>query len=322
MRNGKGPLPMQRRRLGNTDIEVSEIAFGAWQLGNADDWDTMEDPTAHRLIAAAIDAGVNLFDTAPNYASTRSEVLLGDALAGKRHDVVLVSKFGHRPEGPKDFSVDWFWPSLEASLKRLRTDYLDVYLLHSPDAALYQGTDPIWNALEEARTQGKIRYYGASLDLADEIEACLANTRSHVIEILFNIFHQDARRAFQTVRSQGTGTIVKVPLDSGWLTGRFDANSHFTGVRSRWRPDQIARRASLVDELTWLTADGAPLARKALGFLLAYDEVSCVIPGMRTLKQLKENLSAAGHSVSPSERQRLEDFWDGFTRSGLHLLPW
>ena len=313
---------MRRRKLGKTGLDVSEISFGAWQLGNADDWEAMDDTTAHALVAAALDQGVNLFDTAPNYAATNSERILGEALVGKRDQVVLVSKFGHRPEGPKDFSVDWFHESLAASLKRLRTDFLDVLLLHNPPEPVYQGTDPIWEELEKAKASGMIRHYGASLDFVDEIEACLNNTGSEVLEIFFNILHQDVRRAFPLVRERRPGVIVKIPLDSGWLTGRLDASSAFTGIRARWSPEQVARRAELVGRLDWLAAGGVPLARKALAFVLSYDEVSCVIPGMRDRDQLRMNLEAAGDSLTDGEKMRLENFWVDFTDNGSDLLPW
>jgi aryl-alcohol dehydrogenase-like predicted oxidoreductase len=235
---------------------------------------------------------------------------------------VLVSKFGHTPEGPKEFTVDWFWDSLDGSLERLRTDYLDVLLLHNPPAGMYAGTDPLWAAMEQARAQGKIRHYGASLDFATEVEKCLVNTRSEVLEILFNVFHQDVRRSFATIREHGAGTIVKVPLDSGWLTGRFDRSSRFLGIRSRWTEEEIAQRAELVSRIAWLTADGSELAHKAIGFLLSYDEVSCVIPGTRTLDQLRSNAAAAGLRLPPDERSRLEELWDEVTEGGSRLLPW
>jgi aryl-alcohol dehydrogenase-like predicted oxidoreductase len=313
---------MRRRKLGKTGLDVSEVSFGAWQLGNADDWEAMDDATAHALVAAALNHGVNLFDTAPNYAATNSERILGEALVGKRDQVVLVSKFGHRPEGPKDFSVGWFHESLAASLKRLRTDYLDVLLLHNPPASMYQGTDPLWDELKKAKDAGRIRHYGASLDFADEIESCLENTDSEVLEIFFNILHQDVRRAFPLVREKGTGLIAKIPLDSGWLTGRFDADSRFSGIRARWSREQVARRAELVGRLDWLTADGSPLAHKALAYVLSYEEVGCAIPGIRNLDQLISNLDAVGQSLTEEERSRLELFWDEFTDRGTDLLPW
>jgi aryl-alcohol dehydrogenase-like predicted oxidoreductase len=313
---------MNRRPLGKTGIQVSEIGFGAWQLCNDDSWGRMDEQTARRLVHEAVDGGINLFDTAPNYAHTASESVLGAALHDRRDRVVLVSKFGHTPEGATEFSVDWFWESLDGSLGRLRTDYLDVLLLHNPPMEMYAGTDPLWEALEQARALGKIRHYGASLDLASEVEDCLANTGSEVLEIFFNIFHQDVRRSFATIREHGAGTIAKVPLDSGWLTGRFDAESRFEGIRSRWTREEIARRADLVSRIGWLVADGSKLAHKAIGYLLSYDEVSCVIPGTRTLDQLNSNLAAAACRVSPSDRARLEAFWDEITNDGARLLPW
>ena len=313
---------METRRLGKTGLVVSEIGFGAWQLGNDDDWEGMDERSALDLVAAACDRGVNLFDTAPNYAATGSERLLGKALVGRRHDVVLVSKFGHPPTGPKDFAVERFVESLEASLRRLRTDYLDVLLLHNPPPEMYDGADPLWEALARAREQGKIRHYGASLDFAAEIEACLANTGSEVLEVLFNILHQDARRAFPLARAADAGIIAKVPLDSGWLTGRFDAQSRFAGIRSRWSREQIVRRAALVDQLRWLATDRMSLATAALAYVLAYDEVGCVIPGIRTREQLEVNTTAAGMAMSRPDKERLESFWDTFTDGGRELLPW
>lgn len=313
---------MNKRLLGSTGLEVSEIGFGAWQLCNSDSWGGMNEKTALRLIDEAIDGGINLFDTAPNYAATQSERVLGKALKSRRDKVVLVSKFGHTPKGPKEFTVAWFWKSLDASLGRLQTDYLDVLLLHNPPSEMYAGKDPVWAALEDARAQGKIRHYGASLDLAAEVEDCLANTGSEVLEVLFNVFHQDVRRAFAKVRERQAGIITKVPLDSGWLTGRFDANSRFEGIRSRWSAEEIAQRADLVSSIQWLVEDGSELAHKAIGYLLSYDEVGCVIPGIRTLQQLESNLAATQYRLTPDEREKLEVFWDRFTENGSKLLPW
>jgi aryl-alcohol dehydrogenase-like predicted oxidoreductase len=301
---------------------VSEIGYGAWQLCNNDSLGGMDEQTALRLIDQAIDGGINLFDTAPNYAEANSERILGRALQSRRDSVVLVSKFGHTPEGPKDFSVDWFWKSLEGSLGRLRTDYLDVLLLHNPPSEMYAGKDPLWEALEEAQGQGKIKHFGASLDFATEVRDCLANTNSQVLEVLFNVFHQDVRYAFDAVRQQEVGVIAKVPLDSGWLTGRFDANSRFEGIRSRWTEEEVAQRAKLVSDIRWLVADGSELAHKAIAFLLAYDEVSCVIPGMRTQQQLESNLVAAQCRLSPDEQTKLESYWDRLTENGSNLIPW
>ena len=313
---------MHHRRLGRTELQVSEVGFGAWQLGNDDSWGGMSDTAAHELVAKAIEGGINLFDTAPNYAKTNSERLLGEALQGKRDQIVLVSKFGHRPDGASDFSADGFWQSLHASLDRLKTDHLDVMLVHSPPAYVLNGGHEIWGAMQQARDQGKIRFYGASIDFANEVQETLDTTDAQVLEVLFNVLHQDVRLAFDRVRRDDVGIIVKVPLDSGWLSGRFDAQSQFEGIRARWSQDDIRQRAELIGRLQWLTADGQPLAKKALAYLLSYQEVSCVIPGVRSLNQLQTNLLAAGTRLNPDEREKLEQFWDDFTHQGRDLLPW
>jgi aryl-alcohol dehydrogenase-like predicted oxidoreductase len=319
---GERKRTMNKRNLGSTGLSVSEISFGAWQLGNDDSWERMSSGLAERLVHAALDAGVNLFDTAPNYGGGESERLLGEALAGRRGKVVLVSKFGHRVDGPKDFSVDRFDERLDASLERLRTGYLDVLLLHNPPFEIYEGTDPIWEALEKAQRAGKIRHYGASLDFASEAEDCLRNTGSEVLEVFFNILHQDIRKAFPLVREKNAGIIAKIPLDSGWLTGKYTAETRFVGVRSRWSEEDITRRAELVSRLGWLTADGSELACKAIAYLLSYEEVGCVIPGIRTMEHLRSNIEAAHCPITAEERRRLEEFWEEFTCGGKDMLCW
>jgi len=313
---------MKIRRLGKTELQISEVGYGAWQLGPSDFWGEMADTEAHALVHCALDMGCTLFDTAPNYADTHSERLLGEALKGRRDKVVLVSKFGHVPGGDADFSEEWMWQSLHDSLKRLQTDYLDIFMLHSPPPECRNGGHPIWDAMRKARDQGKIRFYGASVDYAHEMRECLETSDAQVLEVLFNILHQDARRAFDLVRRDDVGILTKVPLDSGWLSGKYNAQSTFTGVRARWMPEQIQQRATLVDQLDWLTEDGSTLSQKALAYLLSYPEVGSVIPGARSIAQLKANFGANGSKLLSGDRKKLEDAWQSYTHEGKNLLPW
>jgi aryl-alcohol dehydrogenase-like predicted oxidoreductase len=313
---------MKMRPLGKTGLVVSEISFGGWQIGNDDSWEGMDEKTALALVTAALEGGITLFDTAPNYGAGESQRIIGKALEGHREDIVLVSKFGHPPVGEKDFSVDLFEAELGESLERLRTDHLDVLLLHNPPEEMFEGTDPLWESLEKAKSDGSIRHYGASLDFAREAEACLNNTGSEVLEVFFNILHQDVRSAFPLIREKGTGIICKIPLDSGWLTGKYNKDSSFDGIRSRWSDGDIARRAELVSRLGWLTDDGSELWRKAFAYLLSYEEVSCLIPGIRAMKHLETNIASSGSSLEPEQRERLERFWEEFTGGGRDLLPW
>lgn len=313
---------MNYRRLGKTELKVSDIGFGAWQLGNNDQWGGMDDTTAYQLVAEALDRGCNLFDTAPNYAQTNSERLLGETLRGVRQEVVLVSKFGHRPEGGTDYSAEAFEESLHGSLERLKTDYLDVVLVHSPPLEVLNGQHPIWEAMKKARTEGKVRFYGASTDYAFEVRETLETSDAQVLELLFNVLHQDVRLAFDQVRANDVGVITKVPLDSGWLGGKYNAQTVFDGVRQRWSQADVEQRAALVEQLAWLPTADRNLAQQSLAYLLSYDEVSSVIPGIRSQAQLDANFGATGQRLSAADRARLETFWDGFTDKGTHLLPW
>lgn len=321
--NNDARAHMLRRPLGKTGIAVSEIGFGSWQLGSSAQWGAMRDSEALSLVHTALDRGVNLFDTAPNYAATNSEKLLGRALQGHRQEAVLVSKFGHLPDSEEtDFSVRGFWDSLHQSLKRLRTDYLDVYLAHSPPQSLLNADDVLWDALAEAKNQGKLRHFGASVDRAVEIEAAASIPGLGVLEVLFNMLQQDARRAFPVAKARDIGIITKVPLDSGWLGGSYTRQSRFAGVRSRWSEADIHQRADILDRLRLLLPEEPALPQQALAFILSYDAVSTVIPGCRSTTQLVSNCSAAGTRLSADLLSRVEALWAEFTQDGKHPLPW
>lgn len=302
---------MKMRPLGSTGIQVSEIGFGAWQLGNDQDWGVMPDSEAIRLVHRAIDEGCNFFDTAPNYGSGKSEQLLGEALKGRRGQVVINTKFGHTPEGQHDFSKEGLIRSLEKSLKQLQTDYIDSILLHNPPFDLLNGekTD-VYEELDRLRKEGKIRAYGVSVDSSREIEEVIRTTKSQVLEVLFNIFHQETAKAFPIANEKGVGLIVKVPLDSGWLSGKYNALSQFDGIRNRWSKEVIERRFELLQKLAFLTEDGSSLIHQALRFVLAFDEVSTVIPGIKNNAQLEENLSASGVALSYELKEKLVKFWE------------
>jgi aryl-alcohol dehydrogenase-like predicted oxidoreductase len=128
-------------------------------------------------------------------------------------------------------------------LRRLRTDYVDVLLLHNPPVKLMDGTRaPRYEEMERLKAEGKLRGYGVSLGYSRDLKTVLETTRSGAIEVTFNVFHQEPRAAFRCARERGVGLIVNVPLDSGWLSGKFRGDSRFTGVRRRWSPDVITRR--------------------------------------------------------------------------------
>lgn len=284
---------MRYREFGSTGLTVSEIGLGAWQLGNRKDWNGPDEAESLAIVDAALDAGVTFFDTAPGYADGHSERLLGLALRGHRDRAVLCTKFGHTPEGT-DFSAGALRGSVERSLRRLGTDVLDIVLMHSPPPELCDGgLVPHYGILEDLKRDGLIRAYGASLDWPQDIDMVLATTDSKALEIYLSVFHQETWEATERAGAAGAGSVVKVALESGWLTGRYDASSTFIGVRSRWTPPEVRRRAALTARFLELVPEGWTPVQTALRFVLANSGVSTVIPGTRSIAQLTANLEAA-----------------------------
>ncbi|OJF94560.1 aldo/keto reductase [Alkalibacterium sp. 20] len=311
---------MKKRMMGNTGIELSEVGFGAWQLGNETDWGRMADEDAIGLVHEALDADCNFFDTAPNYGVGKSEEILGKALKGKRNQVVISSKCGHHTDDVQSFEPEKLLESVEGSLKRLNTDYLDSLLLHNPPFSALDQNSPQFKMLEKLKKQGKIRAYGASVDTAKEINALLDKTDSQIIEVMFNVFYQEPLPAMKRAYEEGVGLIVKVPLDSGWLTGKYDADSTFTGIRSRWSKEDIKKRAELVDKVRGIIGEDQSMVRIALQYILSFKEISTVIPGARNSQQLQQNLSASKDLLSEDMLQALKGLWIEEIKG--QPLPW
>ena len=223
---------------------------------------------------------------------------------------MINSKFGHHPDNTLNFNSQKIRSSVENSLLRLKTDYLDSILLHNPPFEILTGSTNHFDVLESLRQEGKIRAYGASVDSAREMDELIRNTESQVIEVMFNIFHQEPRRAFKLAAEKNVGLIVKVPLDSGWLSGKYDENSVFTDIRSRWDQEQLMKRAELLPELKEMLEPGESLVQLALRYILYYQEVSTVIPGNKNLEQLIENLSASDKSIPIEKAEKIEEIWE------------
>lgn len=292
--------------------KASVIGFGAWQLGNAADWKGMTDQEAVQLVHRAIDEGVNFFDTAPGYGRGNSELLLGKALKkAKRESLVINTKFGHHSDGHSDFSHNVIRESIEGSLRRLDTDYIDSVLLHNPPSELLKDEgNAQYEVLEQLKAEGKILAYGASLDTKDDMLTFLNHTKGQVIEAFFNILHQDVRYAFALAKQKDVKIIAKIPLDSGWLSGKYHRDSVFEGVRSRWSREDIITRAELVDQLRSLPQEGQSLSQLALSYCLAYEAVTTVIPGNSDVDQLRINISALNYPMDQRTVQWLEMFYE------------
>lgn len=301
---------------------VSEIGLGAWQLGNNSGWQSMSEKEALELVEKSLEYGINFFDTAPNYGRGSSEERLGKALKGvDRNKIVINTKFGHSDSGITNYNSNYIRESLEGSLKRLQVDYVDSLIIHSPPVEYLDGTkNDHYEILERLIEEGKIKAYGASLDTYESMQLLMNTTNAGVIEAFFNILHQDAARAFELAQEKGVGIIAKIPLDSGWLSGKYNAESTFNDVRKRWSKQDIQTRALLVDSVKKIVDAKDNLAQKAISFCLGYEAVSTVIPGNINIAQLTNNVESINNPISRKIIKKLEEFYSNEVEP--LQLPW
>lgn len=301
---------------------VSEIGLGGWQLGHNSGWSNMTEDEAVKLVEKSLDYGINFFDTAPNYGHGSGEERLGKALKGEdRSKIVINTKFGHTHTGTLNFSSNYIRESLEGSLRRLQVDYLDSLIIHNPPSGYLDGNNnDHYEILEQLIDEGKIKAYGASLDTYEDMKLLMDTTNAKVIEAFFNILHQDALRAFDMAKEKGVDIIAKIPLDSGWLSGKYNSESTFDDIRSRWSSHDIKTRAYLVKRVKDIVQSKHNLAQKAISFCLAYDAITTVIPGNVNADQLRMNVASADHPMSIELVKKLEKFYHDEVKD-LNL-PW
>ena len=313
---------MKLRPFGNTGMNVSEIGLGAWQLANPD-WGVDSKSEGLRIIQKSLEAGCNFFDTAPGYGGGRSEELLGEGLKSVRKDIIICTKFSHyNADGERDFDAANIRTVLDGSFRRLQTDYVDILLLHNPPRELMDGhvvPEP-YEEMKKLKAEGKIREYGVSLDWREEIERVVDTTKSRALEVFFNALYQEPLPAFQKAYENGVGIIVKVPLDSGWLSGRYQKGHQFDDIRKRWPPEVVARRSELVEQFAKLVPEGTSMAHAALQFILAQPQVSTIIPGAKSAEQALDNFAATDKQLSPEVVQAMYNLWEREIMSDP--LPW
>lgn len=303
-------------------IQVSKIGLGAWQLGHNSGWQSMSEKDAIELVKKSLTYGINFFDTAPNYGNGTGEERLGKALKGvDRNKIVINTKFGHTDSGTTNYNSEYIRESLEGSLRRLQVDYVDSLIIHNPPISYLDGNrNDHYEILERLIEEGKIKAYGASLDTYDEMELLINTTNAKVIEAFFNILHQDTSRAFKMAQEKEVGIIVKIPLDSGWLSGKYNAESTFDDIRSRWSKKDIQTRAHLVNRVKEIINSEENLSQKAISFCLAYEGVSTVIPGNANITQLTNNVESLSQPVSKELVKKLEKFYQSEVKD--LSLPW
>lgn len=310
---------MRYREFGSSGIKVSEVGFGAWAIGgneHGNSYGPTEDKVSLEAIARAVDLGCNFFDTADVYGFGHSEEVLGRALKSCRDKVVIATKVGgdfYRGAGRQNFSDQYIRFALDKSLERLRTDYIDVYQLHNPSMKLIEQPET-YDLLKELKREGKIRTWGISVFDPVEGLAALKVGRPDCLQLVYNVFAQKpGEDLIPRAHMVGCAIISREPLANGFLTGKYKADSNFEpgDIRYDWPPSHIQARIVATERLrTGLNSASLSLAQMALKFVLANQAVSVVIPGIKTVEQTEENLSASDPpALSPAELSRIHELY-------------
>ena len=318
---------MQYRILGRTGIRVSEIGFGAWAIGGTAEasgtplgWGRSSDDESLAAIRRARELGVNFFDTSDSYGFGRSESLLGIVLSRYRKDVVIATKAGvvrsSTGQLRKDFSRKHIFLAVDGSLKRLRSDYIDLYQLHNPTIEdLRRGE--VQEVMEQLQDSGKIRFWGVSISSIEEGMEIVRRGWGNALQVLYNALNQaPADELLPLAKERGFGVIARVPLASGLLTGKYREGAVFAAddIRQNFLTQRrMAEVTQRVDEVKSIIGGTArSIAEGSLRFVLANDTVSTAIPGARNVRQIEAN-AAASEAKLPADvvsklRTRLGDY--------------
>jgi len=304
---------MEQRMLGRSRIKISPLGMGCWAIGGLwsmldgpeprpGGWGHVDDAESIRAIQQAVDLGINFFDTAANYGCGHSERILGQAVEDRREQVVIATKFGHvideetkimRPDDSVVLAN--LRGDCEASLRRLGTDYIDLYQFHEGEFDPVEAIG-VRDLLEELVKEGKIRAYGWSTDLVDRAEVFAEGEHCASIQFRLNVIF-DAPEMLALCEACDLASINKSPLFMGLLTGKFTPDSTFgtDDVRNAWnfKGEQGQNRLKQVDALREvLTSDGRTPAQGALAWIWARSERTIPLPGFKNQQQVEENAGA------------------------------
>lgn len=318
---------MEYRQLGRTGWNASEIGFGAWAIGG-DAWGQTDDTTALAALHRAIDLGVNFIDTADVYGNGHSEQLIAQVRKERREPLFVATKLGRKlnPHVAAGYAnrqniVNF----VETSLRNLQMEALDLVQLHCPPSEVYDMPE-VFGFLDELVQQGKIRSYGVSVEKVEEALKAIQYPNVQSVQIIFNMFRlKPAEQFFAAARERQVGIIVRVPLASGLLTGKFRPDSQFApgDHRSFNRHGEAFDQGETfsgvdyetglqaVEELRQFVPPGATMAQFALRWILMFPEVTTVIAGAKTPQQAEENSKAALlPPLSAEIMQRVRDIYD------------
>lgn len=315
---------MKYRKLGKTDLSVSEVSFGTWAIGG--DWGNSRDEDGLKGLQLAMEQGVNFFDTADVYGSGHAEELLAKATKGKEYDIQIATKFCRAGDihDPENYSASKVSEYCEQSLRRLQRETIDLYQIHCPPIDILRD-GRVFDVLEQLKSQGKIRHYGVSVETIEEGLLCLEYPGVDALQVIFNLFRQQpALELLPRAEARGTGILVRLPLASGLLTGKFEKNSTFQpndhrsfnangeqfNVGETFAGLPFQKGVELAAQLKWISEGRGNMARAAMRWILDHPSVSCVIPGFKNEAQVMDNLTTLEvPSFHQAEMERLSAFY-------------
>lgn len=298
---------MKHRLFDHTGAKVSEIGLGTWQLGGAD-WGEVDENRALDTLRAASEGGVNFFDTADVYGLGRSEGIIGQFLKETSKKIFVATKLGRFPEPgwPTNFSLESLRDHTEASLRRLGVEAIDLTQLHCiPTDVLRDGE--VFESLRALKREGKIKSFGVSVETNEQALICLEHPELASLQIIFNIFRQKPLEFFDKAMSKGVALIVRLPLASGLLSGKFTKETKFaeTDHRSYNREGQafnvgetfaglpFEKGVEQSNALKAFAPDTMNMAQMALRWILDFDAVTVIIPGASSPQQARANVTAS-----------------------------
>ena len=315
---------MKNRTLGNNGFEVSEVGLGCWQIG-ANWGNEIDKNNAFKILNEAVDNGVTFFDTADVYGDGRSEKLIGEFLKNSKANIKVATKFGRAADVfPNNYSEQALRDSVEASLKRLNVDAIDLLQLHCiPTVELKKGE--IFDWLRSLKKEGKIVHFGASVESVEEGLICLEQDKLQSLQVIYNIFRQKlTHNLLPQAKKKGVGIIVRLPLASGLLTGKFTQETKFlendhrnfnrngdafnVGETFAGLPFDVG--VKLTDELKAFCPENMTIGEMALRWILNHEEISTIIPGASSPKHISKNTKASDSTPLPTElMNKLEEFY-------------
>ena len=324
---------MQYREFGRTGWRVSAISFGAWAIGGA--WGTVQDDESLQALHAALDEGINLFDTADVYGDGRSEQLLSQLKKETGQDFYIITKAGRRldPHTADGYNRKNLTAFIERSLKNLGVETIDLVQLHCPPIEVYYRPE-VFGILDDLVQAGKIRYYGVSVEKVEEALKAIEYPNVQSVQIIYNIFRQrPAELFFKEAKRRKVAILARVPLSSGMLTGKLTAKSTFETDDHRAfnrHGEEFDRGETFsgvdyetgleaVEQLRVLVPAGMSMAQFALRWILMDEAVTCAIPGAKRPSQAHENAAAADFpALDPATMKAVQEIYDTRIKPLVH----